>query len=274
MNTAVTHAARTTIRNRPLRFFARVGFAVNGLLHALIGFIAIGVAIGAGQEAGPGGGEADQSGALAALAATPGGSVILWIVFVGLTALGLWLIASCFAFTGRGTPRRALRIVSEIGKGLVYLALAATAFVFARGGATNSAQTSVQLSASLLATPGGVFLIVLIGLLIIVIGAYFIVKGARRSFLRDLTLPRGTAGTVTVGLGTFGYMAKGVVLAVVGILFLVAAATANPGESTGLDGGLKALVALPFGPVLLIVMAIGLIAYALYSFVRARYAHL
>jgi len=37
---------------------------------------------------------------------------------------------------------------------------------------------------------------------------------------------------------------------------------------------LKALVALPFGPVLLIVMAIGLIAYALYSFVRARYAHL
>ena len=271
MTDAVRHAARSTTQNPALRFFARVGFVVNGLLHALIGVIAIGVAIGVGGAAG---GEADQSGALSALAATPGGVFILWVVVVGFAALGLWLIASSFVTVGRGVPRRGLRIVSEVGKGLVYLALAVTAFTFARGGSTNSAQTSVNVSASLMAAPGGVFVVVLIGLLIIAIGVYFIVKGVRRRFLRDLNLPGGKARTAVIGLGVFGYVAKGVVLVVVGILFLVAAATTNPSESSGLDGGLKALVALPFGPVILIVIAIGLIAYAVYSFARARFAHL
>ncbi|MEO6533569.1 MAG: DUF1206 domain-containing protein [Pseudolysinimonas sp.] len=268
MNGTVKQVARSTANSPALRFLARVGFAVNGLLHALIGFIAIGVALGAGS------GEADQSGALSALAATPGGMFLLWVVVVGLAALGLWLILGSFATTRGGAPKRGLRIVSEIGKGLVYLALAVTAFTFARGGSTNSAQASVQISASLLSTPGGVFVVAVIGLLIIGIGGYFIFKGATRRFTRDLNLPRGQAGSATKALGVFGYVAKGVVLVVVGILFLVAAATTNPGQSSGLDGGLKALVGLPFGPVILIVIAIGLIAYAIYSFVRARYARL
>lgn len=268
MANVAKQAAQSTRRSRPLRFLVRLGFAVNGLLHALIGIIAISVAVGAG------GGEADQSGALSAVAATPGGQFILWVVFVGLAALGLWLIISAFLIGPSDPKKRVLHYLSEIGKGVVYLAVSVTAFTFASGGSSNSAQSATQLSATLLATPGGVFLVVLIGLLIIGIGIYFVVKGASRRFTRDLSLPPGQAGTATVALGVFGYVAKGIVLVVVGILLLVAAATVDPSKSTGLDGGLKALVTLPFGPVILVVIGIGLIAYALYSFVRARYAHL
>lgn len=267
MTNVAKRAAYSGRDNGLLRFLARLGFAVNGLLHALIGIIAISVAVGAG------GGEADQSGALSALAATPGGLVTLWVVFVGLVALGVWLIVNAF-LTAPHDGKRAVHFVSEIGKGIVYLAISATAFTFAQGGSTNSAQSATQLSASLLATPGGVFVVVLIGLLIIGIGVYFVVKGATRRFTRDLSLPPGQAGTATVALGVFGYVAKGIVLVVVGILFLVAAATVDPSKSTGLDGGLKTLATLPFGPVILVVIGIGLIAYAAYSFVRARYARL
>lgn len=261
-------AAQTTPRSRPVQFLARLGYAVNGLLHALIGIIAISVAIGAG------GGEADQSGALSALASTPGGVFILWTVFIGLAALGLWLILSAVLFAPSDKKKRLTHGVSEIAKGAAYLALAATTFSFAQGGSASSSSTSQNFSASLLAAPGGPLLVGLLGVGIIGIGVYFGVKGITRRFTRDLTVPLGTAGRVTIAVGVFGYIAKGIVLVMVGILFCVAAATVDPSKSSGLDGGLKTLATLPFGVFILIIVGAGLIAYAIYSFVRARYAHL
>jgi hypothetical protein len=262
------NAARSARTNPALHFLARLGYAVNGLLHALIGVIAIEIALGIG------GGEADQSGALSALAGTPGGVFILWTVFVGLTVLGLWLILNSFLTAPADTKKRVGHYFSEIGKGVAYLAVAATTFTFARGGATSSASTSTQVSGSILAVPGGVFLVVLIGVLIFAIGVYFVIKGATKRFTRDLSVPPGRAGKATIVLGVVGYVAKGVVLAAVGILFCVAAATLDPAKSSGLDGGLKTLGALPFGQLILVLVGLGLIAYALYSFVRARYARL
>ena len=40
---------------------------------------------------------------------------------------------------------------------------------------------------------------------------------------------------------------------------------------TGLDGALRSLLELPFGAVLLTLMAIGFAAYGVYSFARAKY---
>ncbi|CAN5569856.1 DUF1206 domain-containing protein [soil metagenome] len=260
-------AARKTRNSPALRLLARLGYAVNGLLHALIGAIAIQIALGSG-------GEADQSGALSAVAATRGGVFILWTVFVGLAALGLWLIVNAFLTAPTNRKKRRWHFLSELGKGIAYLAVAATTFTFARGGSTNSASTSTDLSARILSLPGGVILVALIGVVIIAVGVYFVVKGTTRRFKRDLSLPRGQAGRATVAIGVFGYVAKGVVLAVVGILFCVAAATLDPSTSSGLDGGLKALGALPFGKLILVVVGLGLIAYAIYSAVRARYARL
>lgn len=270
MSSAASSAARTTRNSRVLHALARLGYAVNGLLHALIGFIAIGIALGVGGGAS----QADQSGALGALAATPGGVFILWTVFVGLLALGIWLILNAFLTPPADTKKRIAHYASELGKGVAYLAVAATTFTFARGGSTNSAASSTQASANILSAPGGVFLVVLIGLLVIGIGIYFVIKGATQRFKRDLSLPSGSAGRATIFIGVFGYVAKGVVLVVVGILFCVAAATLDPAKSSGLDGGLKTLGSLPFGMVILVVVGLGLIAYAIYSFVRARYAHL
>src|SRR5690606_33999147 len=76
-------AASRLHENGAFQFAARAGFAVNGLLHLLIGGIAFGVAFGSGEDA-------DQSGALGGLALTPAGLVVLWVVAVGHLALGLF----------------------------------------------------------------------------------------------------------------------------------------------------------------------------------------
>lgn len=252
--------------NQAVRIAARVGFAVNGLLHILIGGIALGIATG-------GGGEADQGGALAALAAAPAGAFILWVVVVGLIGLGLFQLLETVVIRGSDRDAWADR-AKEGGKGVAYLAIAVTALRYAMGGSSDSSEQTQSVSGMLLATPGGVVLMIVLALGIAAIGVYFIVKGAKKKFRADLAVPAGPAGRATMLLGTIGYCAKGVVIIVVGILFAVAAFTADASESTGLDGALKSLAALPFGVAILVAVAVGLIAYGVYCFVRARYARL
>jgi len=261
-------AARKAEDSTPFRTLARVGYAVNGLLHLLIGVIAIGVATGTS------GAKADQSGALGQLAATPGGVFLLWTVVIGLVALGLWQVVQAFLVPAHDPKRTWAHRVIELGKGVVYLAIAGTAVSFALGARSDAATSTQDFTASLLGAPGGILLLVLIGLLVLVIGGFFVYRGAARTFTEAITVPSGPVGAAIVGLGVFGYIAKGIALGVVGILFLVAAYTANAAKATGLDGALKALVALPFGPGILIVVGVGLIAFGVYSFARARYARL
>ena len=71
-----------------------------------------------------------------------------------------------------------------------------------------------------------------------------------------------------------GYVAKGVAIAVVGVLFVVAAVTHDPEKAGGLDAALKSLAALPFGQVILWIVGAGLVVYGVYCFARARYARL
>lgn len=261
-------AARTAKRSKTLQFLARMGFVVNGLLHGVIGAIAFSLAIGAG------GGEADQSGALAKLAEAPGGAVLLWIIVVGLVALGLWQIIQIIVAVGPDPKRKWAHRIRDFGKAIAYLAIAAITFIFASGGSTNSATSTRDFSTTLIAAPGGVILLILVGLGVGGIGGYFVFKGATKKFTDDIVVPSGTAGGIVVTLGVLGYVAKGVALCMVGILFVIAAATFNPSEATGLDGALKSLVALPYGALILAAIGIGLIAYAVYCCARARLARL
>ncbi|CAN5122630.1 DUF1206 domain-containing protein [Frigoribacterium sp. UYMn621] len=268
---SASNIARQAKNSPILSMLARTGYAVNGILHILIGGIAIGVASGVGAGSG---GEADQSGALGALASAPGGVFVLWVVFVGLAALGIWQLLSAALVREPDATKRAAHVAGELGKAVAYLAIAVTAFTFARGGSSNSASSTSSFSATLLATPGGVFLLVVLGLGVLAIGVVFVVRGVRQSFAKRIRVPGGTAGKAVIALGVVGYVAKGIAVGVVGILFIVAAATTNASQATGLDGALKALLGLPFGGVILVVVGLGVIAYGLYCFARARLARL
>ncbi len=258
--------ARAAKNSTTLRVLARLGFATNGLLHILIGGIAISVAIGAG------GGSADQSGALKQLASTPGGVFVLWAVVIGMFALGLWLIIAAFLILGGDPKKKWARRVAEVSKGAVYLVLAFTAFTFANGGSSSSSGSASDAAGTLISSPGGVILLFVGGVAILAIGIYFIRKGVATKFTEDIVVPPEPARKMVMVLGIAGYVAKGVALGVVGVLVGVAAITRDPSKSTGLDGGLKTLAELPFGVVILCVVGAGLIAYGVYCFVRAQRA--
>jgi hypothetical protein len=261
-------AARSAESNQSFQFLARAGIAVIGLLHVLIGAIAISVATSSG------GGETDQSGALRQLAKAPGGVLVLWVVVIGMLALGVWQLVQLFLVPGKDPKRRWAHRVVEFGKGAVYFFIAGTAFTFARGESASTAHMTRSISAGLLDMPGGRAGMVVIGLIALSVGGAFIFRGASTNFTEDIRVPAGLIGGVTVGLGVFGFIAKGVALAVVGVLFIVAAFTADSAIASGLDGAMKVLLKLPSGRLVLTLVGVGLIAYGAFFALRARLVRL
>lgn len=268
MTQTARQGARELADHRWFRAAARSGFAAIGVVHVLLGYVAVRVAIGGS------GAESDQSGALKQLARVPGGVVVLWLTALGLVALCLWLVLS--AFLGVGTAkRRWVRTVSDLAKAVGYGVLAGTAIRVVLGAGASSAQSSRSASAKVLAAPGGVFLLVAVGLGILGVGVYFVVKGLRRRFRDEISkAPGGGPRKGIETLGVVGYVAKGVAVGAMGILFVFAAVTNDPSDASGLDGALKRLAGLPFGTVILVAVGVGLACYGVYCFARARYARL
>jgi len=246
-----------------LQVGARVGYAISGVLHLVIGWIALQVAwSGSGTSA-------DESGALETLATTTLGRFTLWLAVVGFLALGLWHLASALAVRSApgssAWPARA----KDVSTAAVHLFVAWTSFSTVKGRPHSSKEQSTDLTATLLQQPGGRLLVSVLGLAVIAIGAYHVVKGWTRRFLRDLSEHPGTLATRA---GVLGYIAKGIALAVVGMLFVTAAVQNSSGRATGLDGALRSLRQQPVGPWLLTAIALGVASYGVYSLVRARHA--
>ncbi|MEX1077584.1 MAG: DUF1206 domain-containing protein [Homoserinimonas sp.] len=259
-------AASRAQDSKVLHGAARAGFVVNGLLHIVIGFIALGIAFGDG-------GEADAGGALSQLGARPGGQAILWGVAVGLWGLAAFEILETVLI--RGTDKEAWGVRAKAAaKAIGYLAVGVTAATFAVGGSSDSGKQTQDFTAQLLGSPGGVLVLVVVAVGVLGVGVYFIAKGIRRRFIDDITVPAGTGGQVILTGGVVGYVAKGIAVAIVGMLFGAAAVTTDAGDATGLDGALKALTGLPLGNIGLTMIALGLVSYGVYCFVRAVYARL
>jgi hypothetical protein len=75
-------------------------------------------------------------------------------------------------------------------------------------------------------------------------------------------------------LGKYGGTARGIVFVIVGIFLVVAAVDAEPQQAKGLDSSLRALAAAPLGPWLLLLVAIGLIMFGLFSCCEAKWLRL
>lgn len=259
MNSTDLMAASRRAGDHPaLETAARVGYAVNGVLHVVIGIIALRLAFGSK------GASADQSGALGAMADNGFGLVLLWVAVVAWLGLALWQVTEAISGGWKASDR-----VKAAAKAVVYLVLSWTAFRFASGHRSSSKSQSTDFTAALMRQPAGQWLVGLVGLAVVAVGVYHVVKGWKRKFITDL---ESYPGRWIVKAGRFGYIAKGVALVIVGGLFVLAATRHNPSEARGLDGALHNLLGAPGGEVLLALVAVGLIAFGVYSFGRARHA--
>jgi Domain of Unknown Function (DUF1206) len=244
-----------------------------GIVHVLVAWLALQLAWGGGGKS------ADQSGAMATLAKQPFGKPLLWILAVGLIALAAWQAAevlrwrSGWSASGKQRTEAIKKTVKSVAKAIVYAALAILAIKFAIGSGTSSSQQQKQRTAGIFSVPGGRFLVGVIGLVMIGVGVYHVIKGIKKTFLKQIDLSEAPpkATRLITRLGQVGFPAKGVALGVVGGLFCYAALTFDPNKASGLDGAMRTIAGAPFGGILLTLVALGIAAFGAFCFARARY---
>lgn len=258
----VNRGANKAADHPALTMLARVGYVVTGLLHLVIGWIAIRIATGSG-----GGDEASNTGALAEIAQAPGGRLLLWVAVAGLAGLALWRLVGVFAEEELKDKAKSVALA------VVFGSLAVTASTFARGGGQSDGDKASDVTATALAQPMGAALVVAAGVVVAIVGGHSVWKGASRQFKEDLEAgaESGHVGTAIVAAGVVGYIARGIAFLILGGLIALAAITNDPEKAAGLDAALRTLGRQPAGAVLLIVIGVGFILYGLYSVARARY---
>ncbi|MDQ0632893.1 hypothetical protein QFZ40_000802 [Arthrobacter pascens] len=254
---------------KALDVVARSGFAVMALLHIIVGAISIALALG--QP-----GEAEPTGAIEQLDASPWGPVVMWACVIACSGLALWQLSEA-TLRARHLPRkqRLGKLVSSGFLGLAYGSVGLTFAGFALGLRGDSGDSTRDFTAALVGSPYGLWVLVALGLTVMGVGVYFVVKGVRRGFKEELFHFDGTRrGRIIDSLAITGHAAKGIALNLTGLLFVIAAAKHRPEESTGLDGSLKALRDHPFGPYLLLAIGAGFICYGIFALVRARFGRM
>jgi len=258
-------ASQQAMDSKPFRVLLTVGLIAYGVVHIVIGWIALQIA-----WFGDGGEEASQKGALAEIAEGPFGATLLWITVIGLFALTIWQVAE--AIWGhrdrKAGFKRIRKRLGSAGRAIAYAAIAIASINTLRGTSQSSDSKEEGWTARLLSAPFGRVLVILVGVAIIVLGVRLIRRGIKKKFTDDLA---GGVGQEVIRLGQAGYIVKGIAYVVVGGLFGWAAITYDPDKAGGLDDALRTVHEAPFGSILLTLMALGLICFGVYCFFWARH---
>jgi hypothetical protein len=263
-------AGRRAANSRALEVAARAGFVARGAIYVLIGIIAVQVALGHG-------GQADRGGALSQIAGKSYGMLVLWLLIAGFAGLALWRFSeAAFGAVGPDGQDTSERLKS-LARGVLYSVFFVTTLQLVLGSSNsataNGNSQSQEMTARVMAHSGGRLLVGLIGAVVLVIGVALAREGWTKEFLKKLDLSGAPAGTRSLveKLGFFGGVARGAVIALVGVFFIIAAVRFSPSKAEGIDGALRAFAQTPVGPLLLIPVALGLIAFGLFSWCEARW---
>lgn len=188
----------------------------------------------------------------------------LWIGLVGWAGLALWQLAEA-SMPFLDAKNR----VKAGSKFDLYVALAGTCWTFINGVAKAGGEQTEGATETALNLPGGPALDIILGLVVIGVGGYHIGKGVRKKFLDDLVQDPGGAAEWA---GRIDYVAKGIALVLVGVLFGQAGLQDEASHARGMDGAIRTILEQPFGAAMLVAVGLGFVMYAFYSVARARYA--
>ncbi|MDF3069070.1 MAG: rane protein [Polyangiaceae bacterium] len=253
-----------------IEWLARAGYATRGFLYVIIGLLAGLTALGRGGQT------TDSKGALIKLYQQPFGQALLV-----LAALGLFGFAAFRAYHAVLDPEHGERggagVAKRIGWALAAL-LHVSLGIFAvsvlqgtSGGGTDVRSGTAELLAW--APPLGRCLVAAAGLGVVAFAFQQLACSWRAKLddQLDLSALSQRARTLAIRTSRVGIAARALVFLIAGGFLVVAAVTANPNDAKGFGDSLATLRDTPVGAPLLGAVAVGLLAFAVYQLIEARY---
>jgi len=246
----------------------RLGLVAKGAIYAIVGVLAIAVPLNLGGKA------SDRQGALRTVAEQPYGEVLLIALAIGFAGYAIWRFVQTFLDRddeGSGLKALAKR-AGYFGRGLIYAASCFIAVALVVGAGAGGGDERRE-TAKVLDWPLGRWIVGAVGLGFLAAGVYNLYRSLTEKFRKDLREHEmgSDVRTWAIAVGVFGHAARGLVFGLVGVFLLKAAIEYDAQEAIGLDGALRKLAQQTYGEWLLGLTAAGLIAYALFCFVQARY---
>ncbi|HET7012527.1 MAG TPA: DUF1206 domain-containing protein [Streptosporangiaceae bacterium] len=262
-------SARRTASSPAMAWLAKTGLAARGVMYVLIGVIAVQIAVDGSRR------QADRAGAVRLVSHTVFGSIALWLLVIGFAGMTLWRLSEAIWGSAGPDGRKTSKRLASLARAVFYAVVTYGILKYALGVGqpSSSDKQSRDLTAAALKHPGGQWLVVIAGLIVVAAGLYVIYRAYKLKFLKNLRLGSVSPGTrkAVTRLGQIGGIARGVVFATIGVFLVIAGKDASAKQAKGIDSALRALSHTPLGPVLLIVIALGLATFGVYSWCEARW---
>lgn len=263
---AADELGRRAEDNDTIDHAVRFGLVVHGVVHLMLAWLIVRLALGERT------GSVSTKGALKEVAEQPLGDQLLLVVGVGMFVLVAWRLLDLVVghrdedgtdlWRERGTDLLKAGIYGVVGWKAIQLASESAS----SGGTT-------ALTARLMDLPMGRWLVGAIGVAVIGYGVANVWKGLSNRHSEHLAGEgrSGRAVSAYLLLGKVGYVSKGLVIALVGYLFVHAAFTHEAKDSGGVDRVVREILHQPFGTPLLVAVGLGIAAYGLFALARARH---
>jgi hypothetical protein len=262
----VEQQGESVARAPQFEWLARAGLVARGVVYAVIGILALKLAVGDGGKA------TNQQGALKTIADRPFGKTLLVLVAIGLAGYAIWRLVRAAIGHGPEQSDDTQDRIAGLASGIAYAILCVTAVKILIGAGTGSG-TPKEATGGVLDWTGGPLLVGVAGVALIGVAGYQAYKGLKKKFLENSKTEQmsGNVQRVFTALGVFGHVARAVVFTLIGYGLIKAAIDYDPDKAVGLDGALLKLANASYGPWLLGIVAAGLIGFAAYSVADARY---
>ncbi len=265
---SIAAKGRRAGKSRWVERLGRVGLVAKAVLYGVIGVLAIQVARG-GREESP-----DKGGALRTIAEQRFGKMLLVLLACGLAAYALWRLAQGILdrdSEGEGAKGLVKRAAALGKAGWYGLLCALTVSVLVGNGSGNGNEQ--KTTAGVFERPFGRYLVYAAAIAFIGAAAFNGWRAVTCKFNKKLKTGEMSdaeeMGANAVGI--LGHLARMVVFGLIGAFLFRAAWEYNSKQARGLDGALLEVAQAPYGGPLLGAVAVGLLAYALYCLVQARY---
>ena len=257
----------THTQNSWIDRLARIGLVAKGIVYLALGALAF---MAAFELAGHNENETNRQGVFQWLKET-GGSTLLLVIAAGLACYCVWRFAQ--AFTDNGQPKKWPERARYFFSGLCYASVAITAATLALHKSNDNGDENQYWAAELLSKPMGTILVGIGALILLAIGLYQVYYGFSRKYKKHVQGMglHGRTSDLLLKAGKTGYIARGLVWIIISYLMGRAAFYKNASEAGDTSKAFQFVEQGSYGSYVLGAIGIGLIAYGIFSFVRARY---
>ena len=255
-----------------IKTFAKVGLTAKGVVYCLVGALAF---MAAFELGGNGEKNSGKTGVFHFVLEASYGQILLALIAMGLLCYTIWRFIEAIKDTqNKGNDAKGIAVRLRYAfSGLVYGALAYYAIKLLTGNGGSGGDSRQTLVRELLQQPFGQWLVGLLALGTAIAGLHQIYLAVSEKYKKKVQKAglKHETETLLIRAGKAGYIARGIVWVIIGWLFLKAAMSSDPQQAGGSSSAFQFLENSSYGSYLLGAVALGLICYGVFMFMRAKY---